>query len=402
MRLVLATDQLVVAGRSYKGFPLLVGEDGHAVEPAQSYLWWRLVERPRRAGAMGPITSELTWERYGQAMYDFFGYALNPNNGVDWKAEPLPGYASALQGYQGWSYGTLGLSPRTVNQRVSIIEDFYTWALQKGFVEKLPYDRMVIRNGRNEPGFMAHAKEDETKESSTLRLRVPKSFPKFLTKEQVNVCWADLRNPTHRLMFEMMVRTGLRQIECRTFPMKYVFDPRRRNDLIEGRKIKIDLDPRDMKLKFDKPRTIDMPYDLMEDLYWYSVRYRQKRERKGVNGIKCPVIFLTEEGMLYTESAVTKIFGALSSRVGFTVHPHQLRHTYATYTLHSLRKSHDPNIGEPIQYLADRLGHSHISSTMIYVHLLNSLDVTLVLMHEDEMDQLFAFKDNDDGETEEL
>jgi hypothetical protein len=67
-------------------------------------------------------------------------------------------------------------------------------------------------------------------------------------------------------MFELMVRTGLRQVECRTFPLKYVFDPARRKSLIKGTFIRVALESRDMKLKFDQPREIDVPYSLMEEL----------------------------------------------------------------------------------------------------------------------------------------
>src|ERR1019366_5578920 len=99
-----------------------------------------------------------------------------------------------------------------------------------------------------------------------------------LTKEQVRECLERLPNVTHRLMFELMVRTGLRLIECRTFPEKYLCDPRRRSHFVAGQKISVALEPKDMKLKFDKPREIDLPYDLMENLWWYAARRRQKRE----------------------------------------------------------------------------------------------------------------------------
>jgi site-specific recombinase XerD len=66
-----------------------------------------------------------------------------------------------------------------------------------------------------------------------------------------------------------------------------------------------------------------------------------------------------------------------------------LRHSYATYLLWSLRKSTTFQ-GEPLLYVRDRLGHSDVSTTSIYLHLINSLEGQLVLAHEDEIDQLFA------------
>jgi site-specific recombinase XerD len=199
-----------------------------------------------------------------------------------------------------------------------------------------------------------------------------------------------------------MVRTGLRQIECRTFPEKYLFDPRRRSDLVVGQKIRIALEPRDMKLKFDKPREIDVPYNLMEELWWYAARHRQKREHNQREGKKHPVVFLTEAGEPYGDTALTQIFASLAKRVGFPVHPHVLRHTYATYLLWSLRKSHEFR-GEPLLYVRDRMGHSDVSTTTtIYLHLINSLEADLVLTHEDELDKLFAERATTNGSPQEI
>ena len=58
---------LSLAGRSFEGFPLLVGSDGWPVEPVQSFLRHILVES-------GEARSELTWEAYGRCLYDYFAF----------------------------------------------------------------------------------------------------------------------------------------------------------------------------------------------------------------------------------------------------------------------------------------------------------------------------------------
>ena len=78
MRLVLATKDLTVAGRSFEGFPLLVGSDGWPVEPAQSFLWHILVES-------GEALSVLTWEAYGRRLFDYFAFL--EANGLAWNPE---------------------------------------------------------------------------------------------------------------------------------------------------------------------------------------------------------------------------------------------------------------------------------------------------------------------------
>jgi len=75
-------------------------------------------------------------------------------------------------------------------------------------------------------------------------------------------------------------------------------------------------------------------------------------------------------------------------KCGFYVRAHMLRQTYGTYTLLALIKSREFE-GEPLFYVRDRLGHSDVQITMIYLHLINQLEVQSVLAHEDEIDMMF-------------
>ena len=76
MRLVFATKDLAVAGRSFEGFPLLVGADGWPVEPAQSFLWHTLVES-------GEALSALTWEAYGRRLRELMVEASGRLSGAE-------------------------------------------------------------------------------------------------------------------------------------------------------------------------------------------------------------------------------------------------------------------------------------------------------------------------------
>lgn len=380
MRFVLADSNLVVHGRNFEGFPLLINDDGDAIQPVQMWLWHVLVH-------LGRSSSKHTWENVGRAVYDFFGFALT--NGYDWKAPATPGLPVAIVAWRDWSKGTLDLKESTINGRLRIVVRFYQWAERNGYINRIPFDFVTVQTGR-QPGFLAHVDTSGGKVSSPeILLRQPKQSIKFLTKNQIIVCSAALTNPTHQLLFELMVRTGMRQIEARTFPDEFVFDPERRKDLQPGQKIRVYLDPKKMKTKGQKGRDIDMPYDLMEKLWAYSVRRRQGRANNNASGTEYPTLFLTEEGMPYSRESLGAIFRALCKRVGFAVTPHMLRHSYATYLLFSLRKSLTFE-GEPLLYVRDRLGHRDVSTTSIYLHLVNSLEGHLVLAHEDEIDRLFA------------
>lgn len=376
MRLVLATDKLFVQGRSFAGFPLLIA-NGKPVEPAQTFLWELLTQSGRRQ-------SKLTWEKYGRTLFDFFSFC--EANTVDWRAEPTRGLPSAIDWYRDWSKGEVNNAGRTINQRLRLVIRFYEWALKTGFIARLPFSYTEVKSGR-EPGLLAHVADEKVRTPDVL-LAERLSPPEFLSKEQAQICLTDLDNVTHHLMFALMVRTGLRQVECRTFPLKYLFDPSRRRDLAEGQFIRVRLNPRDMKLKFDRPRDIDVPYSLMEDLWWYSIRHRTKRIR--IAASTCQTLFVTESGRPYGTGSLTDIFARLQQRVGFRVRPHMLRHTYATYTLMSLRKSRYE--GDPLLYVRDRMGHANVTTTSAYLHVINQLASQLILTHEAELDDLFTHK----------
>jgi hypothetical protein len=64
------------------------------------------------------------------------------------------------------------------------------------------------------------------------------------------------------------------------------------------------LSDKDMKLKYDKPRAIDVPYDLMEDLWWYAARHRKSRQQAAGAGATSSCLFLTQNGTPYGDTAL--------------------------------------------------------------------------------------------------
>jgi integrase/recombinase XerD len=380
LRLLFATKDLAVDGRSYEGMPLILDNDCWPLEPAQSFLWHLLT-------AVGAAESELTWEAYGRGVYDFFAF-LAANN-LPWDRAVLPGQPSVVAHYKDWSLGELELSRKTVNQRLRLVVRFYEWARANDLISTVPFGYREVRISRA-PGLLAHlGSQKGTIAKPAILSREHKAPPKFATKEQVQACRAVLRSSSQRLLFELMVRVGLRSCEARTFPLKYVFDPKTRTDLRKGQMLRVNLDPADMWLKFGKERSVDIPWTLMEDLWAYSTYERQVRQ--GADGKRATALILSTNGTTFARSSVVSVFEALEKKVGFHIRAHMLRHTYGTYTLAKLRKSKDFE-GEPLLYVRDRMGHSDVQTTAIYLHLINQLEAQLVLAHEDEIDHLFRLE----------
>ena len=268
MKLLFSTRDLEIGGRPIEGFPLLIDDECMPLQPAQNFLLHALLES-------GSTRSKLTWEAVGRRLYDYFAF-LNAN-GLSWDQTDAPVGASPLIRYRDWSAGELRLAPRTINKRLTLVVSFYEWACQRKYIASLPFSHRQIR-AHGKHGMLAHVKTGgATVERASVLLREYRSPIKFLTNHQVQVCRQHLHNPSHRLLFELMLRSGLRSCEARTFPTKYVFDPLGRKDLIAGQVIRVDLSPHDLWIKFERPRTVDVPWRLMEELNAYKNLEREKK-----------------------------------------------------------------------------------------------------------------------------
>jgi len=377
MRLVFATKDLIIAGRSFAGFPLLIGDDGWPLEPAQSFLWETLMHG-------GSVESSLTWEAYGRWLYDFFAFLTT--NQLKWDAPQAPHGLSVVAQYRDWSMTEIGIKPSTLNKRLNIVVRFYEWCKDKNHVAHLPFARQDVRIP-GKVGFLAHVSHGKTISKATVLTKEKKPTIKLLTKEQVRIGLRLGMDDSHRLLFHLMVRVGLRSCEARTFPLEYVFNPRMRRDLVPGQMIRVNLDPKNMHIKFRKPRSIDVPWSLMEDMWSYSLHEREKRRQ--VSGDNPSSLILTANGTAFKKDAVVDAMKAIEKKAGFTVRAHMLRHSYGTYTLMALRKSPEFE-GEPLLYVRDRMGHTDVQTTAVYLHLINQLSAQAVLAHEDEIDRLFT------------
>ncbi|MEZ0208693.1 MAG: tyrosine-type recombinase/integrase [Candidatus Paceibacterota bacterium] len=379
MKLIFSTAALVIEGRTFEGFPLLLDSEGWPLEPVQTFLWNQLV-------LSGSVQSKLTWEAYGRRLYDYFNFL--ESNDLRWNDENRPIGLSVLAKYREWSTVELGLTPSTVNKRLSLIVKFYHWCKRKGHIQNLPFSMRDVRI-KKQNGLLAHVSSSSNIISKpTVMVREHRASMQFLNKDQIKVCFGTEIDPSYSLLFHLMLRTGMRSCEARSFPVSYVFNPRTKSGLSSGQMIRIRLEPSDMKIKYDKPRSIDVPWSLMEDMWNYSLHQRELRRRR--SGESPASLVLTKQGTEFSKGAVVDAMKAIESKVGFPVRAHMLRHSYCTYTLSALRKSSKFE-GEPLLYVRDRAGHTDVQTTAIYLHLINQLDAQIILAHEDEMDLLFSY-----------
>lgn len=376
MRLVFTTEDFVYGGLPRPGLPLILDQDMRPLQPFQDFLIWRLLGR-------GFPLSELTWEAYGRRLWDYAMF-LSANH-VPWdQTFDAPG-KSPLVRYRDWSLRELNLSRKTVNSRLRLVGDFYEWAHARRLIPSLPFTYRPTRLRRVDHLLM-HVSQGVPVETRGLEVREWSAPPEFLTLEQLRLARSACTSPGRTILFDLMFRVGLRSVEARTFPLSYVFNPAQRADCKPDQMIRVRLDPRDMHTKFAKPREVDVPFSLMQEMYSYTLYERNRLA--STSSAQSQALVLTASGRQFSKDAVVGLFASLSVAVGFRVSALMLRHSYAIHTLAKLRARTDYH-GEPLLYLRDRLGHSDVQTTLVYLRQIEQLAGGLVLAVENELNRLF-------------
>ena len=380
MKVIKATEEFKLHGTSYEGFPLIVNSEMELAGEVHKFLIHYCITR-------GRVESKNSWWRYGQDLYDYFGF-LEARE-LDWRSSLADTEHSVIAAYRDWSV-SLGLSPNTINPRLRTVIKFYEFAVRKDWIESVPYDieTIIISKGK---GFLAHTdKSGSVKRSPDVMLKEKTSSLQILTKQEVKTLLAHKTFISQHLIYRMAVQTGMRKKELLTFPSSYIQDPAtKRGKAI----VPVVLDSKDMAVKNgqggtkgNKSRTIHIPIGLYERLWQYKLHERNEFLLKNESDDQVALI-LNRFGKPYSikGSILNTELKAIVGRKVISLH--KLRHTFATFKLYDLRKN--PNYhGDALSYVQDRLGHSSILTTQIYLHYLEDLEGDLMAEFDQDIDQL--------------
>ena len=202
------------------------------------------------------------------------------------------------------------LDARTVNLRISAVKFFY---------------RQVLGN-----------------DLDIEYMKRPKRIPEVLTKEEIVAILRNVYNAKHRLLLEMIYGCGLRVSEA----IKLKKDDIRFEEGI--------LFIREGKGK--KDRMVSVPSNTSERVKHYiSLRNDDN-----------PYVFDSLRGGHLTTMSIQKIVKNAAKKAGIKkcVHPHTLRHSYATHLLED---------GTDLRIIQRLLGHSDLRTTEIYTHISSAL-----------------------------
>jgi site-specific recombinase XerD len=175
-------------------------------------------------------------------------------------------------------------------------------------------------------------------------MKVPKDLPDVLTREEVNRLISVCENTKHTAMLLLAYGSGLRTSEIETLRVKDI-DSKGMRIFVKGGKNKRD------RFTVLSQTTLDALRD-----YWrmYRPNHPENWLFPGMRNV----------GHI-TRAAISLAFTNCVSRTNITkeVTPHSLRHAFATHLLED---------GVEIMRIKELLGHFRISSTMIYLRLVNT------------------------------
>ena len=177
--------------------------------------------------------------------------------------------------------------------------------------------------------------------------KIPKRLPEFLTKEELVDLITNIKNSKHQLMIELMYGAGLRvsellHLKIRDFTFEQNYGWVRQG---KGRKDRPFIIP--LKLK-------ERLLALIQDELLTSENF----------------LFCSNRQKEYSSSSLRAIIqeATRKSMISKNVHPHTLRHSFATYLIGN---------GYAVTEVQPLLGHSRLETTMIYVHMAASQLLTI-------------------------
>lgn len=377
MRVFNSTTDYKVKGFSYPGFPLLTWtkideeleiETGMLFEEGHEFLNYFLLKR-------GRVASKKTWSTYAHHMASFFSFC--EDNNQDWKEISDDGENEMLLSvFRDVCIEDFKLSVNSTNQYLRTIIKFYQYAVGQGWVSSLPYSLESVKASSKKHSFLAHTVSGTNETySPDIMMTTTKKPIKFLQTEEIQTLLKAIRNKTLKLMVRLCLQTGIRKKELLLFPLDAI-----RKTRPNEKKCTVFIN----RTKGEKERSIDIPARLMNDLWDYvnELRFQQQK----ASGVASNYLFLTTEGNEWSDGdGFNKALNKLN--LPFKVNPHKLRHTYATHMLHGLQKLKSTKF-EPLMYLQSRLGHSSITTTMQYLHLVNDLIDDLSLEYQDTINAI--------------
>ena len=218
-----------------------------------------------------------------------------------------------------------GRSAATKSRTLASLKNFYAYVVSSGFLERTPVTEIKIDRGE-------------------------KKMPQILTGREIELLLSqpaciDAKGYRDKAMLETMYATGVRVTELLTLDVEDV-----------------NLEQGIIKCSSDKKsRVIPLYPAALRSLSVYLKEYRMAL----VNDPAERALFVNIGGSRMSRQGFWKILKHYQStaRIDKEITPHTLRHSFAVHLLEN---------GADLDSLQELMGHSDISSTQLYTHMVNN------------------------------
>ena len=313
--------------------------------------------------------------------------------GAPWRfAEFLLANCNNIEG----ANGDEAFSLSTARSYMSAVIGFYKWMQKYGYIKNddqnvvTHYTTGTVHQELNQHDMLAHTKSGSKRNYETSNLM--KMFPKkentpahkklkpmhpehkALFNEHVN----SLPKATG-LIFQLCVEAGLRIDEAIHFPAHDI-----------GKADYSDLDAVPVKIthtKGSKPRTVDIPIELYEELEIYkesnsrltNLNKRNELVQSGEVLDTVEYLFISNKGTPYSSNTLETHFSNLRKQIrevdsSWYYRIHDLRSTFATHWLWQESQKRAVGYDFLMDELAELMGHASTSTTEKYIKFMNKLD----------------------------
>lgn len=285
------------------------------------------------------------------------------------------------------------LSLSTARTYMGAVIGFYKWMQKYGYL-KNDDDHIVthfskgtfLHEGYDQHDMLAHtySRGKREYEISNIMKEFPKNEqtptykklkPMTFDHKKLFFQHIDTLPKTISLMLRLCEKAGLRIDEVAHFPACSI-----------GNKDFSELDVVPVRIthtKGSKPRTVEIPIALYEELEQYK-ESKQRQKRKELADSKeeldsTDYLFISNKGHPYSQNTLEVHFGVLRKRIqeiepNWYYRIHDLRSTFATYWLWSESKKRQVAYDFLMDELAELMGHASTSTTEKYIKFMNKFD----------------------------
>lgn len=234
-----------------------------------------------------------------------------------------------LRGYLAWLAtsardGREGYARVSISRKLTALRSFYRFLVQEGLFRSSP-----VPAGRS------------------FQLKVEKPLPIFLGKQETGRLLeapdeSDVLGLRDKAILEVLYSCGVRLAEIQGIDLQHL-DLDKREILVRGKGSK------ERWVLFGKPTELALQ------------RYLQEGRPKLATG-STPALFLNRYGQRLSRRSIEKLVRRYAARAGLRdgVHPHTLRHTFASHMLEG---------DADLRVIQELLGHSSPTTTQIYTHV---------------------------------